>query len=100
MRIEMTDSTAIQTATMAEIYAEQGHWREAAQIYRRLLETVPENDDWQQQLAALEQKHSAEDTVKDLRGKVAQLMSTWIQLQMRYAALQRVKDFTIDKKVI
>lgn len=44
------------TATMAKVYADQGHWAKAADIYRHLLKQAPERDDYLEALAAVEKK--------------------------------------------
>lgn len=48
----------IQTATLAEIFAQQGHWDRAVSIYRRLLEDNPAREDWRVRLVQLEE-HAA-----------------------------------------
>jgi tetratricopeptide (TPR) repeat protein len=42
------------TATLAELYYNQGHLDQARQMYRRLLETEPDNDLYRTRLAELE----------------------------------------------
>lgn len=42
------------TETMAQIYAEQGHYEKAAVIYRRLLMQAPAREDLQDRLKAVE----------------------------------------------
>ncbi len=47
------------TPTMAEIYAEQGHYRQAMAIYRKLLEQEPENQKWRARLEELKAQAAA-----------------------------------------
>ena len=44
----------IQTATLAEIFAQQGHWERAVGIYRALLDVEPSRQDWRDRLVELE----------------------------------------------
>jgi hypothetical protein len=94
----VTKSLIIPTATLAEVYAAQGHGRVAANIYRQLLEKAPDNSDLQRKLSAIEKRLSDEDPHKDLRERVARRLSTWIQLLMRSAALQRVSHIAVGSK--
>lgn len=47
------------TPTMAEIYAEQGHYRQAMAIYRKLLEQEPGNQKWRARLEELKAQAAA-----------------------------------------
>jgi hypothetical protein len=67
----------IYTETLARLYAKQGLYDQALRIYRHLLQTQPDNLDWQRTIAALERQHATDtaphgDTVRALqtgRGK-------------------------------
>jgi Trp operon repressor len=45
-----------ETETMAQIYADQGHYDKAAAIYRRLLIQAPEREDLRRRLKAVEER--------------------------------------------
>ena len=45
-----------ETETMAQIYADQGHFDKAAAIYRRLLIQTPERNDLRSRLQAIEER--------------------------------------------
>ena len=45
-----------ETETMAQIYADQGHFDKAAAIYRRLLIQTPERNDLRSRLEAVEKR--------------------------------------------
>ena len=45
-----------ETETMAQIYADQGHFGKAAAIYRRLLIQTPERNDLRSRLEAVEER--------------------------------------------
>ena len=87
----MTESKALQTATMAEIYANQGDVHQAVRIYRQLLDQMPHRLDWQRRLAAMEQKLANEDSLAGLRKRVDTLMGSWIRLQIRYMSLKKMQ---------
>jgi hypothetical protein len=45
-----------ETETMAQIYADQGHYEKAAVIYRRLLLQAPAREDLRNRLKAIEEQ--------------------------------------------
>ena len=47
----MEKETDFYTGTMAKVYAGQGHWDKAAEIYRHLLRMEPERTDYLEALA-------------------------------------------------
>ncbi|GAM07836.1 tetratricopeptide repeat protein [Geobacter sp. OR-1] len=58
---EEEDSRAgIRTVTIAELYVAQGHYRNAVEIYRELLEAEPANQGYRTRIAKLEQLLSEE----------------------------------------
>jgi hypothetical protein len=44
------------TATLARVYADQGHYRQAMDIYRVLIRENPEREDYQEALKDLEER--------------------------------------------
>jgi hypothetical protein len=50
----------IYTETLARLYAKQGLYDQALRIYRYLLQTQPDNLDWQKTIAALERQHATD----------------------------------------
>ena len=86
----MTDEKDIQTVTMAGIYADQGHYEKAADIYKFLLEKDPDRQDLADALARIRQKQIQE---KHGNGKdLAQLLDEWFTLLLRYHQLQQLKE--------
>ncbi|MCB0308231.1 MAG: tetratricopeptide repeat protein [Bdellovibrionales bacterium] len=53
------ESDSIDSKTLAEMYKRQGHKEEALKIYRNLLKKEPDNDVFQKEIAALENKESS-----------------------------------------
>ena len=52
----MATDKEFETETMAQIYADKGHFDKAAAIYRRLLIQTPERNDLRSRLEAVEKR--------------------------------------------
>ena len=87
--MHMADETEIRTATMAKIYAAQGHYDKAAMIYRDLLEKDPGRHDLAQALAEVENKRI--DKSNDKRKDLAALFGKWIKLLLRYKQIRHLE---------
>jgi hypothetical protein len=75
------------TETMARVYAKQGHWPKAAEIYRYLLDQEPGRQDYAEALQEAESKlTSAAKTAEDL----VPLFREWLELMGHYAKLERL----------
>ena len=85
----MEKETDFYTATMAKVYADQGHWQKAADIYRYLLKHEPERNDYLEALAAAEKKilSSGQKPFEDL----AALFHQWFDLMLKYKNLQKLR---------
>ena len=77
------------TATMARVYADQGLWDKAAEIYRYLLRHQPERSDYLEALAEAERKiiSSGKKASEDL----APLFHQWFGLMLKYKNLQKLR---------
>jgi hypothetical protein len=75
-----------ETETMAQIYADQGHYEKAAVIYRRLLMQAPEREDLRRRLQTIEnlQKHAGGHHLTDQ-------FSEWVQLLMKKKQIDRLR---------
>ena len=82
----MADDQKFETETMAGIYASQGHYRKAIEIYRRLLEQQPERNDLKDKLLRIESKQKYED-----ENRLAAKFSEWIDLLMNQKKLDTLK---------
>jgi pentatricopeptide repeat protein len=85
----MEKETEFYTGTMAKVYARQGHWDKAAEIYRHLLRMEPERTDYLEALAEAERmlKTSGNLPVADLEP----LFQQWIDLMLKYKNLQKLR---------
>ena len=85
----MDKETDFYTGTMAKVYADQGHWNKAAEIYRHLLKMEPERVDYLEALAHAEGMLNTEGQrpVEAL----APLFHQWIDLMLRYKNLQKLR---------
>jgi hypothetical protein len=85
----MKQEIGIYTETMAKVYATQGHWENAAAIYRRLLTEDPTRKDWIDALA------DAEKNLKTASRKnpeyLEPLFREWIELLFRNEKLRKLR---------
>ena len=85
----MANYTNEYTLTMAQVYAGQGHWKKAVEIYRHLVMEEPERDDLREALKA------AEEALVEQGGgpldDLAPLLQNWIKLQTRYHHIKKLK---------
>ncbi|MDJ0830817.1 MAG: hypothetical protein QNI92_13265 [Desulfobacterales bacterium] len=85
----MTDDKAFYTATMARVYASQGYYDRAADIYRYLLEKAPDRQDLQKALAEVELEIKKNQPT--LPPNLSLLLDKWVKLLIRYKRLQKLK---------
>lgn len=87
--MRMEKETDFYTATMAAVYAEQGHWDKSAEIYRYLLKREPERVDYLEALAKAERKliSSADKPSENL----SPLFQQWFDLVLKYKTLQKLQ---------
>jgi hypothetical protein len=53
-------TVGIYTETLARLYAKQGLYDQALRIYRHLLQTQPDNLEWQRTIAAIERQRATD----------------------------------------
>jgi tetratricopeptide (TPR) repeat protein len=79
------------TATLARVFAEQGHWEKSVEIYRNLLRQDPDRPDLAQALAA------AEAALRAAQPQPAQtlapLFQEWIDLLLRCDRIRKLRRF-------
>ena len=92
----MTQNDIFYTRTMAKVYADQGNLLKAAEIYRYLLKSEPEQIDLKDALAEIERrlnKKSPEDLIR--------LFNRWIDLLLKYHNVQqlmKLRNYLRDNK--
>jgi len=86
----MSEDINIYTETMAKVYAAQGHWGKAAEIYRRLLTGAPARKDFADALAEAETK-MLNDSPENSE-QLVPLFREWIELLFRCEKLQRLRN--------
>jgi hypothetical protein len=86
----MTKDIGIYTETMAKVYATQGHWEKAAEIYRHLLSEAPARKEIADALAEVEKK-ILRDSPKDPE-QLVPLFREWIQLMIRSENLKKLRS--------
>lgn len=79
----------IYTETMAKVYANQGHWAKAVEIYRHLVQVEPDRHDLLDALEHARQKMKEHpDTTPD---KLVPLFRKWIGLLLQQEKLERLR---------
>jgi hypothetical protein len=91
----MLNDQSLVTPTLARLYVEQGHLRQAAQIYRHLLEKSPDRSDYLKALAEIENRLTAEALQTDQA--LIRLIAKWIDLEMSYAKLKQFKALRLNR---
>ena len=81
----MTQNDIFYTRTMAKVYADQGNLLKAAEIYRYLLESEPEEPDLKDALSEVERKLN-EKSPDDL----TRLFNRWIDLLLTHHNIQKL----------
>ena len=85
----MKQEVGIYTETMAKVYAAQGHWENAAVIYRRLLMENPARADWADALANAEK--NLKTTSRRNPEYLEALFREWIELLFRNEKLRKLR---------
>ncbi len=86
----MATDLDFQTATMAKVLANQGHYLKAAEIYRNLLKREPQRRDLAEALSEVEKRiFAAAEKPED---HLASLFDEWIELVGRYKRLRYLKS--------
>ncbi|MFH2045162.1 MAG: tetratricopeptide repeat protein [Pseudomonadota bacterium] len=89
----MADDNTFNTVTMAGIYAKQGLYDKAAEIYNKLLEQNPDRDDLVEALSELDNMR-AEVNI-DFKKRLIPLFREWFDLMLcnnRIKLLERLKN--------
>jgi hypothetical protein len=89
------ENTEFYTATMARLYAQQGHLEKAAEIYRYLLEREPDHKDIAAALSDVEHELSKEKPVSEQT--LVTLFCNWTHL---ISCHNRLKRFKKIKKIV
>jgi len=85
----MNQKVDIYTETMAKVYADQGHWARAVEIYRHLVQTEPQRQDL---IDALEHARRKMELQPDTRPeKLVPLFREWIELLLQQEKLEKLK---------
>jgi cytochrome c-type biogenesis protein CcmH/NrfG len=85
----MNPDVHIYTETMAKVYADQGHWAKAVEIYQHLVRIEPQREDLSAALAHARQK--MEEQPDSRSGKLVPLFREWIELLLQKEKLERLK---------
>ncbi len=79
-----------QTATMAKVFVDQGHYQKAADIYRNLLKRDPARQDLADALSEAEERIS--EAGKSSDENLVFLLGEWVELVFRYKQLRFLRS--------
>ena len=85
----MEKETEFYTATMAKVYADQGHYEKAAEIYRYLLKQAPARDDYLEALAEVEKEMTLSGNQS--ADKLSPLFHQFFDLMLKFRNLQKLR---------
>ncbi len=85
----MSADVNIYTETMAKVYAVQGHWAKAVEIYQHLVQAEPHREDLSAALAHARQK--MEEQPDSRPEKLVPLFREWIELLLHQEKMDRLK---------
>jgi tetratricopeptide (TPR) repeat protein len=77
----MAPAKDMPTVTMAELYAQQGYYRKAVEIYRRLLRLHPEREDLRKALSQAEEELTRRPVPS--RKELGLMLKEWVGLMER-----------------
>ena len=84
----MNTDPAIYTVTMAKVYVNQGHFEQAVQIYRCLLEQEPYREDLAVALARTEQQLIEQKKIR--KQDLVLRFTEWMELLHKYSFLRKL----------
>ena len=84
----MTAEAEFQTATLAKLYADQGYFDQAAEIYRSLIQRHPDRTDLKAALAAVENKLA--EMAPPQNERLIRLFGQWIELMLASNRLRKL----------
>lgn len=85
----MKPDVDIYTETMAKVYADQGHWAKAIEIYQHLVQIEPRREDLAAALAHARQK--MEELPDSPTEHLVPLFREWIELLLQQEKMERLK---------
>ena len=86
----MNQEVDIYTETMANVFADQGHWEKVAEIYRHLLAAEPERLDYADALADAENRLNAQGRKNP--DQLIPLFREWIELLLKNEELKKLRN--------
>ena len=85
----MSQDVDIYTETMAKVYADQGHWAKAVEIYRYLVQLEPQRQDLFDALEhARQEMHKNPDTTPET---LVPLFREWIEMLLQQEKLEKLR---------
>ena len=85
----MNQEVDIYTETMAKVYADQGHWARAVEIYQHLVQIEPQRQDLIDDLVHARQKMEEQPDTRP--EELVPLFREWIELLLQQEKLEKLK---------
>jgi len=85
----MKSEVDIYTETMAKVYADQGHWAKAVEIYRHLVQAQPLRQDLMDALGQARQKMEEQPDTRS--EELVPLFREWIELLLQQEKIKKLK---------
>ncbi|MCK5784208.1 MAG: tetratricopeptide repeat protein [Desulfobacterales bacterium] len=85
----MTDPTQRYTKTLAKLYADQGHFDKAIEIYQHLVKKFPDREDLLDDFSDLKVKIQRTKTSND--SKLSVLFKQWFELIAKYKQINAIQ---------
>jgi len=85
----MSQEVDIYTETMAKVYADQGHWARAVEIYQHLVQIEPQRQDLIDDLVHARQKMEEQPDTRP--ENLVPLFREWIELLLQQEKLEKLK---------
>jgi len=92
----MSRQVDIYTETMAEVYADQGHWEKVVEIYRHLLAVEPGRPAYADALAEAQKRVKVSRKAPE---HLVPLFREWIDLLFKFEALQKLKKLKWERNL-
>lgn len=89
--------TTFYTVTMARVYADQGHYAQAARIYRHLLDQTPDREDLKKALDAVTAKLPQTPAHWN---DIARWVERWVRMTINDHARRRLQHIRPSRRLV
>jgi len=87
----MPEDSEFYTATMAKVYAGQGHWDKAVEIYQYLLRQDSSRKDYVAALKDARYKLNSESVAQIT--ELSELIGKWVEILLKLQTLEKLRKY-------